>query len=100
VGDEVLARAAALIGMPLAGEGKGALDRRAVEVARAVGAVLADDREKVAEQRAVLGRKPTRDLVDRRRGSEPAIAGADPRVSAPVGGRGRLGRAVLVLVLA
>ena len=56
VGDELLAGLAPLVGVALAGEGEGALDRRRGRSARvAVGGVLLDHGEQVAEQRALLG---------------------------------------------
>jgi hypothetical protein len=84
VGDEVLSRLAPLVGVALAGEGEGVLDRAAVEAAvLAVGAVLADDREQVAEQGAILRGQVPRDRVDRRRRT--MARAADSRVAAPVG---------------
>src|SRR3954454_21170798 len=54
--DEVLAGLAALVGVLLAGEDEGRLDRRAVDGDRRLAGVLLDDREQVAEQ-AALGRR-------------------------------------------
>jgi hypothetical protein len=50
VGDEVLAGAAPLVGVVLAGEDERRLDRVAVDRDRRLGGVLLDDREQVAEQ--------------------------------------------------
>jgi hypothetical protein len=88
VGDEVLARLAALVGVAVAGEGEGSLDRRPVDRRVAVGAVLADDGEQVAEQRAVVGREVLGDLVDGRRWAA-GVLRADLDVAAPVDGRVR-----------
>ncbi len=67
MGDEVLARLAALVGVAVAGEGEGALDRLAIDAVVTVGRVLADDREQIAEQRPVVGGQVLGDVVDRRR---------------------------------
>ena len=56
VDDEVLARLAPLVGVVLAGEDEGVLDLVAVDLQRGLAGVLLDDREQVAEQRA-LGRR-------------------------------------------
>jgi hypothetical protein len=88
VGDEVLTRLATLVGVTVAGEGEGAFDRGAVERRVAVGAVLADDGEQVAEQRPVVGREVLGDLVDGRRGAA-RVVGTELDVTAPVGGDGR-----------
>jgi hypothetical protein len=87
VSDEVLARLALLIGVALAGEGEGVLDRAPVDPpVLTVGAVLADDREQVAEQGAVAGAQVARQLVDRRGRTVSAVGGPDPGVPAPVRG--------------
>ena len=93
VGDEVLARLAALVGVALAGEGEGTLDRRPVDRLVAVGGVLADHREQVAEQRPLVGGQVLGDLVQRRRGAV-RVVGADLDVATAIDrGRGRpLGR--------
>ncbi|MGB2852284.1 MAG: hypothetical protein WBC01_11525 [Solirubrobacterales bacterium] len=62
--DEVLAGAALLVGMALAGEGEGALDRLAVELLPGLGGVLTDDSEEVAQQSTLLLAQSPRDLVD------------------------------------
>ncbi len=82
MGDEVLAGLALLVGVALAGERECALDRVAVELLMTVGGVLADDREQVAEELALVGVEILRDLVDR---SDRAVglAGADLDVTAP-----------------
>ena len=67
VGDEVLARLALLVGVALAGEGEGALDRLAVDRLASVVAVLRDHREEVAEQRALLGASSSRVIESRAR---------------------------------
>jgi hypothetical protein len=69
VGDEVLARLASLVGVVIAGEGEGALDRLPIDAVAAVGGVLADDREQVAEQGTILRGQMLGDLVDRRGGT-------------------------------
>jgi hypothetical protein len=84
VGDEVLARAAALVDVALAGEGEGALDRQLVDAPVATRRVLADDGEQVAEQDPVLGGQPLGDLVERSRRAAGGLAGADPRVAATI----------------
>ena len=59
VGDELVARAAPLVGVALAGELEGALDG-ARSSGRRLRGVLGDDREQVAEERPVLGRERAR----------------------------------------
>jgi hypothetical protein len=54
MGDEVLPGLPQLVGMALAGEGEGALDRGAIDLFDRAGGVLLDDREQVLEQRALL----------------------------------------------
>jgi hypothetical protein len=96
VGDEVLAGLAPLVGVALAGEAERVLDRAAVEPAVvAVCAVLADDREQVAEEGALVGGQVPGDLVDRRR--RPVAAVADPRMTAPVAGARRAAAGVQML---
>jgi hypothetical protein len=63
MGDEILARLAFLAGVPLAGEGEGALDLLAVDRLRGVRLVLLDDREEVAEEGALVGGELARDRV-------------------------------------
>jgi hypothetical protein len=83
MGDEVLARLSPLVGVTLAGEGEGALDRRPVDPVVAVGFVLADDREQVTEQGPLLGGQMLGDLVDGRRGAVRSLR-ADLDVPTPV----------------
>ena len=64
VGDEVLARLAALVGVVLAGEDEGLGDLVAVDLDGRVGRVLLDDREQVGEQ-ARLGRREAEVLAAR-----------------------------------
>src|SRR5262245_35856578 len=64
MGDEILARLALLAGVPLAGEGEGALDLLAVDRLRGVRLVLLDDCEEVAEEGALVGAELARDRVD------------------------------------
>jgi hypothetical protein len=52
--DELLARAASLVGVVLAGKDKRVLDARAIDLDERVLGVLLDDREEIAEQ-ACLG---------------------------------------------
>ncbi len=88
--DEVLAGLALLVGVALAREGEGALDRVAVDVLVAVCGVLADDREEVAQQCAVIGVEVLGDLVDRSRRAR-GFSGADLNVpTANERGRRRL----------
>jgi hypothetical protein len=61
--DEVLARAALLIGVALAGEDEGALDGRAVGRLGGVGGMLADHREQVPEQGPLFLAEALGDLV-------------------------------------
>jgi hypothetical protein len=91
VGDEVLPRLPALVGMALAREREAAFDRRPVDLRRAVGAVLADHREQIAEQRALIGRQLLRDLVDRRDRAAGTLACADPGVAAAIERPGAVG---------
>jgi hypothetical protein len=90
VGDEVLARLAALVGVVLAREDEGALDRLPIDLQARVAGMLLDDREQVAEQAALQGREVR--ALDRP--SELGVLGAPDR--AALGGRkrdaGRLGR--------
>jgi hypothetical protein len=53
VHDEVLARLAALVGVPLAGEDEGAFDQLTIDLAAALAGVLLDDGEEVAQQAAL-----------------------------------------------
>jgi len=55
VGDEVLAGAAPLVGVVLAGEDERRLDRVAVDRDRRLGGVLLDDREQVVEEAGLVG---------------------------------------------
>jgi hypothetical protein len=71
-----------LVGVTLACEGEGALDRVAVDLVMAVGRVLADDREEVAEQLALVGIEVLGDLVDRRDRAR-RLGGADLDVTTP-----------------
>jgi hypothetical protein len=84
VGDEVLTRLAPLVGVALAGEAECVLDRGAIEPVLAVGAVLADDREQVPEQRPFADREVLGDVVDRRGSAGRGVLGTDPGVSAAV----------------
>ncbi len=86
MGDEVLARLAALVGVALAGERERALDRVAIDRRLAVARVLADDREQVAEQRALLAVEALGELVDRGGDAVRLVLDPDPRVTAAVGG--------------
>ena len=61
MGDEVLARLAALVGVVLAGEQEGAQDRLAVDRVDDLVGVLGDDREQVAEQLVLERRQVVRD---------------------------------------
>ena len=83
VGDEVLARLAPLVDVAFAGEGEGALDRGLVDGRVAVGAVLAHDREQVAEQCPVVRREVLGDRVNRRRRPS-RLLGSELDVPAPV----------------
>jgi hypothetical protein len=83
MGDEVLARLAALVGVALAGEREGTLDRRPVDPVVAVDLVLADDREEVAQQGPFLGRQVLGDVVDGGRGPV-RLLGADLDVAAAI----------------
>jgi hypothetical protein len=89
MGDEVLARLALLVGMALAGEREGPLDRVTVDLVVTVGRVLANDRKEVAEQLPLVGVEILRDLVDRR-GDAASVAGANLDVATTRyrGGRG------------
>ena len=84
VDDELLARPPALVGVALAGEREGPLDRLAVEPVVAVRRVLADHREQVAEQRPLVGREALGDSIDRGGGAV-RFLGADLDVTAAVG---------------
>jgi hypothetical protein len=81
MGDEVLARLAALIGMAFAGEGEGALNRGAINRLVAVGRILADDGEQVAEQGPLIRGQVLGDVVDGR-GWAVRVVGADLDVAA------------------
>jgi hypothetical protein len=83
VDDEVLPRLAPLVSVTLAGKGESALDRRPIDALIAVGRVLADNREQVAEQGALVGGQVFRDLVDR--GSGPvSVLGPDLDVTTAI----------------
>ena len=83
--DELLAGAAALVGVPLAGECEGALDLLLVDGVAVAGVVLADHREQVAEQLALALGQVTGDRVDgkRRPGAVGGRLGADPDPPGP-----------------
>ena len=72
VDDELLARAAALVGVVLAGEDERLLDARAVDLDERVLGVLLDDREQVAEQPLALSELGLRLAHDAQR--DPASA--------------------------
>ena len=100
--DEVLSRAPLLIGVAAAGEDEGALDRAPVEVVAGVGLVLADDREQIAEQLALLLAERLGDLVHRRGDVLAQVLGANPGVAVgielellPIGARGVLETALV-----
>ena len=80
VRDEVLARAAALVDVALAGEREGLLDRTALECLGAFVRVLLDHREEVAEERALVLVQTLRELVVGQRRAGAVAVGADPRV--------------------
>jgi hypothetical protein len=61
MGDEVLARLAALVGVVLAGEEEGAQDGLAVDRVDDLVGVLGDDREEVGEQLVLERRQVVRD---------------------------------------
>jgi hypothetical protein len=71
MGDEVLAGAALLAGVALAGEGEGALELLAVDRLDLVGLVLLDDSEEVAEEGALVGGELARDRVGTGRARAP-----------------------------
>ena len=79
VHDELLARAAALVGVVLAGEDEGLHDALAVDLLGDLVGVLLDDREQVGEQLALDGREVVRDV----RGRTVRVHGA---VDGPVAG--------------
>jgi hypothetical protein len=89
MGDEVLARLAALVGVTGARERERAGDRVAIDRRLAVARVLADDREQVAEQRALLGIEALGQLADRGGDAVRLVLDPDPRVTAAVGGTAR-----------
>lgn len=63
------------------------LDRAAVDPpVVAIGAVLADDREQIAEQGAIARGEVPGQVVDRRGGPVPTVGSPDPGMPAPVGG--------------
>jgi hypothetical protein len=80
VGDEVLTRAPALVGVALAGERERPFDRLGVDLLAAVCRVLGNDREEVAQQLALIRGELLGDLVDRRRGGS-QLALPDARVA-------------------
>jgi hypothetical protein len=84
MGDEVLAGAAPLVGMAVAGEGEGTLDGLAVDLVARVLGVLGDDREQVAQQRALVVGEWLGEAVDRR-GAVLPVAGADASPAAYFG---------------
>jgi hypothetical protein len=90
MGDEVLARLAALVGVVLAGEDEGALDLIAVDLHARVAGVLLDDREQVAEQPAL----ERREVGALDRPGELGMLGAPDRAALGGGqsGAARLGR--------
>jgi hypothetical protein len=92
VRDEVLARAPLLVGVAIAREREGALYRLALDRLVGVRGVLGDDREQIAEQRALVGVEVLGQRVDRDLGALRRLAGADAQMPAPV--LGRLGGAV------
>jgi len=79
--DEVLARASLLVGVTLAGEGEGTLDRPAVDLWPGLGRVLAGDSEQIAEQRSLVIAEVLGDLVQRCRGRVAGVLDADPGVA-------------------
>jgi len=87
MGDELLARAPALVGVALAGERERALDGFPVQVLAGLRAVLLDDREQVAEQLALRRTQLLGDLVSGRRGDLAVASNAD--ALALTRGRGR-----------
>jgi len=86
VGDEVLARSPALVGVALAGEGEGALDGLGVDLARALDAVLLDHRQQVAEQGALVVGQLLSEVGQRHDRRGLAATGANPRVTLAIGG--------------
>jgi hypothetical protein len=89
MGDEVLPRAAPLVGMALAREGERPLHRLAVHRPRRVVAVLLDHGEQVPKQLALVGGQLLGDRVGGRRRVAPSVARKpDPdAVDGPPGGR-------------
>jgi hypothetical protein len=87
VGDEVLARAPLLVRMPLARERERPLDRLALDRLLGIGGVLGDDRQQVAEERALVGIEVLCQRADRGARRRPGLAGPDAQVAAPVLGR-------------
>jgi hypothetical protein len=85
MGDEVLAGAAALIRVALAGERERVLDRSAVQLVGRFLGVLGDHREQVAEQGAVVRREALRVLVLDELDDSGAIGRSDPGVAARLG---------------
>ncbi len=82
--DEVLARATALVGMALAGEGEGGLDGITVDGSGAPLGVLGDDGQKVAKQRSFLGRERLGELVDRGGRCRGSVAGSKSGVTSAI----------------
>ena len=85
VSDEVLAGAATLVGVALAGEREGVLDRAALERLGALVGVLLDDREEVAQQRALVVVQRLCVLVLGQRRASAVAVGADPRMPRGLG---------------
>ena len=67
VGDELVARFAHLVGVPIAGEDEGVLNRIAVDRHKRLVLMLADHRKQITEQAALLGGEATGQVVDRGR---------------------------------
>jgi hypothetical protein len=86
VGDEVLAGLPPLVGMALAREGEGSLDGLGVDRPQVVVAVLGDDREEVAEQRAVGIGQVGRALAVKVRWLGGDAPRSNPRMALAVGG--------------
>ena len=72
--------------MTLAGEGKGALGGLGVDLSRSLDAVFLDHRQEVAEQGTLVVRQLLGAVGERGHGRPLAAAGANPRMTLPVGG--------------